>query len=75
MAMYRAIALLIAIFFTTVGLKAQTVDLACSGQVTQEYLLIGKPKQRDPLVYQKNVNYHFFDGKFIKSVLLIITSY
>ena len=51
-----------AMIFASIDLKAQTVDLVCSGQVTQEYVLIGKAKQRDPLVYQKNVNYHFLNG-------------
>ena len=63
MVVHRTIVLLTATFLTTVGLKAQTVDLACSGQMTHEYVLIGKAKQRDPFVFKKNVNYHFLDGR------------
>jgi hypothetical protein len=65
MAAYRTLALFTFLILATVGLKAQTVDLACSGQEKQEYWLIGNARQKepDPLVFKKNYNYHFFDGR------------
>ncbi len=43
----------------------QTINLVCEGQITNEYLVIGRSNQPEPYVGPKTVNYHFLDGKLM----------